>query len=162
MNSTDWLAGYLNDHVGGANLALDLAAESRRQNPGGPLGRYLGTLSDEIVEDRDTLLAVMEHLGIPPSGLKRASGRLAERATRWKFQAPVGVQPLANRLLELEALLMGIRGKQAMWETLGSLASSEPRLASFDFVGLTARAAEELRSLSAHRLQMLEEERARG
>ena len=115
MAPTDWLDGYLNDHLGGANLALELATETRRRTQeGGHLGQYLAALAMEIEEDRGTLLALMEHLGSSPSGLKQATGRLAERVTRVKFQAPVGVHSLANQLLELEALLMGIHGKQAM------------------------------------------------
>jgi hypothetical protein len=158
--STEWLDGYLNDHLGGANLALELATETRRRNEEESLGQYLAWLAMEIEEDRGTLLAVMEHLGSSPSGLKQATGRLAERVTRVKFQAPVGVHALANELLELETLLMGIHGKQAMWETLGQLARSEPRLATFDFEHLTGRAANQLRSLNAHRLEMLARERS--
>lgn len=59
------------------------------------------------------------------------------------FQACVRVHPLANEVLELEALLS--HGKQAMWESPGQLARVEPRLATFDFEHLTARAANQLR-----------------
>lgn len=160
--SREWLDGYLNDHLAGATLALDLGEESQRRNEGTSLAHYLVTLVREIREDRETLNAVMEHLGIRPSSLKQATGWLAEKAARAKFQSPVGVPDVANRLLEVEALLMGIHGKQAMWETLDRFAHSEPRLASFDFAQLTSRAAHQLGALNARRLELLDRELSRA
>lgn len=158
MASTEWLDGYLNDHLAGATLALDLAEESQRRNEGTSLGRYLVTLVREIREDRETLGTVMERLDIRPSAPKQATGWLAEKGARAKFQAPIGVLEMANRLLEVEALLMGIHGKQAMWETLGRSAHSEPRLDSFDFAQLTDRAAHQLGTLNTCRLEVLDRE----
>ena len=162
MATTEWLDGYLNDHFAGATLALDLGEESQRRNEGTSLGQYLVTLVHEIREDRETLSAVMEHLGIQTSGPKQATGWLAEKAARAKFQAPVGVPDVANRLLEVEALLMGIHGKQAMWESLQRVAHTELRLASFDFAQLTARAAHQLGALNARRLELLDRELTRA
>jgi hypothetical protein len=154
MISTERLGSYLNDHLGGSAVAIDLVQESRRQNEGSAFSQYLGSLVDEIEEDRETLVAVMQRLGVEPSQLKEASGWVAEKVSRLKFQLPLGADQAVNRLLEIDALLSGIFGKELLWQTLRRVANvPEPRLAGFDFAALEARATAQIDALNHHRLE---------
>jgi hypothetical protein len=153
MTSMARLDGYLNDHLGGSTGAIDLAKESRRQNEGAALATYLVTLIAEIEEDRDTLVAVMKRLDIEISQVKHASGWVAEKLSRLKFQLPLGTDERVNRLLELDALLSGIFGKHLLWQMLQRVSAFEPRLAEFDFEALETRAREQIEALDRYRLE---------
>jgi hypothetical protein len=59
-----------------------------------------------------------------------------EKVSRLKFQSP-GADDQVNRLLEVDALLAGLSGKQALWQMLGRVSASEPRLTEFDFDALS-------------------------
>ncbi len=136
----DYLAIYLNDHLGGATGGVELArrlrASNRHQRPfAQPLDRICG----EIEEDRETLERIMERLGVSPSKVKPGSAWIAEKLGRLKLNGQLrGYSPL-SRLVELEGLLIGITGKIALWQALADLSAA--RGLGVDFEQLAARAA---------------------
>jgi hypothetical protein len=116
--SRDALEIYLNDHLLGATAGVELARRSAGENEGNEFGEPLGLLADEIDEDRSALVAFIEELGYRVDRIKVAAGWSAEKLGRLKPNGQVtGYSPL-GRLLELEGLLAGIHGKQALWRTL--------------------------------------------
>ena len=60
---SDLLAIYLNDHLAGSTVGVELARRARGSNDGTELGEFLATLAAEIEEDRDTLGEVMGAVG---------------------------------------------------------------------------------------------------
>jgi hypothetical protein len=60
--------------------------------------------------------------------------------------------PELTRLLETEALSLGIEGKLAMWLALKEAAAGDTRLAATDFDRLIERARGQRRALEPHRL----------
>ena len=62
------LSIYLNDHLAGATLGIELAKRSRASNKGTPLGDFLDRLLREIETDRETLERLMRELGLDPIG----------------------------------------------------------------------------------------------
>ncbi|MGZ6576576.1 MAG: hypothetical protein ACXVHJ_37035 [Solirubrobacteraceae bacterium] len=70
---------YLNDHLGGAMLGSDLAAQIRDRNQGTPLGEVMARLAREIGEDRETLLELMERMGTSKNPVKQVTGRWPRR-----------------------------------------------------------------------------------
>ena len=60
---SDLLAIYLNDHLAGSTVGVELARRARGSNDGTELGEFLATLAAEIEEDRDTLGEVMGSVG---------------------------------------------------------------------------------------------------
>ena len=74
-----------------------------------------------------------------------------EKVSRLKFQSP-GADDQVNRLLEVDALLAGLSGKQALWQMLGRVSASEPRLTEFDFDALDTRVTNQIKNLTEHRL----------
>jgi hypothetical protein len=147
----DLLAIYLDDHRTGSSFGLELARRALRENRGTGLGAMLERLVTEIEEDRRTLEDVMDAVGAPRSRLKAGLAVAAERAGRLKLNGRLlGYSPL-SRLLELEALSLGITGKRALWRALRLV--DDPRLREFDFAALEARADDQLARLQASRLE---------
>lgn len=134
------LAVYLNDHLAGATLGVELARRLRGSNGrDDALGTPLTEICAEIEADRKALERLMEQLGIRRSLVKPAAAWTAEKLGRLKLNGQLtGYSPL-SRLVELELLAIGIEGKMQMWRALeGALGES---LGGFDFGQLVERAA---------------------
>lgn len=135
---TRYLPIYLNDHLAGATLGVELARRTLRQNEDGELGEFLRWLCAQIVEDRRSLLALMEQHGVAPSLAKSGGAWVAEKIGRLKPNGHLTTYSPLSRLLELEGLAAGIEGKLALW-----LALDEAELAE--------RAREQRARLEPHR-----------
>ncbi len=149
----DLLAIYLNDHLAGATAARELVRRAASSNRGSDYGRFLDRLASDIDEDRDTLLAIMRALGTSVDQLKVLGGWGAEKLGRFKLNGRLlGYSPL-SRLVELEALALGVRGKLGLWRALELLAPERAELERFDLSYLIGRAERQLEELETHRLQ---------
>ncbi len=149
------LATYLNDHLAGATAGRELARRAASNNRGSALGEVLGRLAQEIDEDRDVLIGLMGKLQIPPDRLKVLAGWGAEKLARLKPNGRlVSYSPL-SRLLELEGLLLGVRGKLALWIALQAIEAEESALARADLESLCGRAERQIEELEQRRLQVV-------
>jgi hypothetical protein len=145
---------YLNDHFAGATLGAELSRRAAAENRGTGLGDFLEALHREIVDERQTLRAVMSALGIGASPLKPAGAWLLEKAGRLKLNGQVrGHSPLSP-LVELEGLEAGVSGKRSLWQVLGRAFPADERLERFHLDALVARADEQLKGLQEHRLAL--------
>jgi hypothetical protein len=145
------LATYLNDHLAGATAGRELARRSAASNRGSDLGRFLAGIAREIDEDRDTLLALMSALQIDTDRIKVLGGWVAEKLARLKPNGRLFSYSPLSRLLELEGLTLGVRGKLALWQALELIQAGEPGLANTDLAFLGQRAERQLRELEQHR-----------
>jgi hypothetical protein len=143
---------YLNDHLAGSTLGVELSRRSASENRGSQYAAFLERLCREILEDRRTLEAVMRALDVDRSPAKPAGAWLLEKLSRLKLNGQVrGYSPL-SRLFELEGLETGVSGKRSLWQVLGRAFADDERVASFDFAALVARADEQLAGLRDQRL----------
>jgi hypothetical protein len=143
---------YLNDHFAGATLGMELSRRAAAENRGTALGGFLQALHGEIVDDRRTLRAVMDALGVDASPVKPAGAWLVEKAGRLKLNGQLrGYSPLSP-LVELEGLEAGVSGKRSLWQVLGRAFTTDARLEGFHFDALVARAEEQLEGLQEQRL----------
>ena len=148
-----YLATYLNDHLMGATLGVELARRAAGENEGSELGAFLSGLAREIDDDRDTLLAIMSELGVKPDRLKVAAGWTGEKVGRLKPNAQLrGYSPLSP-LVELEGLLIGIQGKLAMWSVVAEVAQ-ELGLDRARLEALSARAERQQADVERHRREV--------
>ncbi len=148
---------YLNDHLAGATVGVELSRRAAKSNRGTAVGEFLERLHREIAEDRRTLLAVMRALDVDISPAKPAGGWIAEKAARLKLNGRLrGYSPL-SRLIELEGLETGIAGKRSLWQALTRAFPGDARLASFDLDALIARAEHQLEGTREQRLSAARE-----
>jgi hypothetical protein len=133
------LAIYLNDHLAGAALGVELARRLRSSNRGDPeFGEPLARICGEIEADRETLIRLMDRLGVERKPFKPALAVLGERLGRLKLNGQWrGYSPL-SRVLELEVLASGIGGKMQLWNALEQ--SFGESLDGLDFHALAERA----------------------
>ncbi len=116
-----FLAIYLQDHhaaaVAGTRLASRAAsaAVSAEQRTG-----ELSEVAREIAEDLATLETIMRKAGTRPNGAKDAVARAGERLGRLKLNGRLRTRSPLSDVVELEALVVGITGKQALWRSLRS------------------------------------------
>jgi hypothetical protein len=146
------LAIYLNDHLAGATLGVELARRLQGSNEDDPdFGPTLTEVGAEIEADRETLEAVMDRLQVSKGKLKPLAAVLGERLGRLKPNGRLrGYSPL-SRLDELELLQIGVAGKRRLWRALEHTHAGD--LPDFDFGALAERATEQLRRLEALHLK---------
>ena len=142
-----YLAIYLNDHLAGATVGVELA---RRLAAGNQeieaLAPTLRQVAAEIEADRETLEGVLDRLGVSRSPVKQHAAWLLERLGRLKPNGHLrGYSPL-SRVLELEGLSMGIVGKTELWRTLSGLGLDQR--AGVGFEALAGRAEEQHRAIA--------------
>ncbi|SRR6266511_1513235 len=146
------LATYLNDHLAGAVGALQLLAHLKAAHAGTALEPVLTEVHAEVAADREELEALMARLQIAESRPRQATAWLAEKTTQIKLllDDPSG-GPL--RLLEgLEAVAIGIEGKQALWRSLAAVAADVAGLQGVDYERLQQRAQEQQQRVEVMRL----------
>ena len=109
---------YLRDHHAAASagvaIAHRVAARERPSSAGSPLGE----VAAEIEADLRSLEGLMARLGVQPSRVKDTLARLAEKAGRLKLNGRLVRHSPLSDVFELETLVVGITGKQALWESL--------------------------------------------
>jgi hypothetical protein len=150
--SRDALKTYLNDHLAGSVMAIELAERTIRENDGGPVAARLSPLVEQIREDQTVLKGVIERLGTGESSLKKAGAWLAEKAGRVKLGGTDEPGEL-SRLEVLEMLTTGVHGKRALWRALRVVAARYEELRGLDLDLLERRAVEQHDELEAMRLE---------
>jgi hypothetical protein len=131
---------YLNDHLAGSTVGLELAKRARGSNEGTEYGDVLARVAADIEEDRDELQRLMDALDVKRDHPKVLAGWVAEKLGRLKPNGQIlGYSPL-SRLIELEALALGITGKLSLWEALTEVAGEDDRLDPAELARLAERA----------------------
>lgn len=147
------LGSYLRDHLAGATAGLELARRCRDHAPGAAARAELDALAREVGEDRETLLGLMHGLGVRPDPVRQGLARLAELATRVRMAPPFAAGRELGRLLELEALAIGVEGKRALWNALRQTLAGSPLISGVPLSELSARAGRQRELLERHRLE---------
>jgi hypothetical protein len=141
-----FLAIYLRDHhaagVAGTRLARRVTqAETTKSD--------LRGVALEIEQDLTALEGIMRSLGVERDRTKDALARIGERLGRLKPNGRLRERSPLSDVLELETLLVGITGKQALWLSLGA-SSSVP---TDDLERLAERAESQRRVVEEARLR---------
>lgn len=136
---------YLQDHHAGATAGVELARRAARANDVEPYRSELQVIAAEIEEDVASLERLMDTLGVARDRRKDAAAWAGEKLGRLKRNGTwVSYSPL-SRLVELEGLMLGVRGKQALWEALAETQGASSVAA--DLTRLAERADDQRRRL---------------
>jgi len=157
MFNSELLPIYLNDHLAGATLGLDLAKRAAKANEGTEFGDFLRDLAAELDAHRNQLEDVMARLDVTRSHVKVGAGWLAEKVGRLKLNGRLLEYSPLSRMVELEGLITGSNGRRGLWRSLAAAAPTEPRIAEIDFVDLVKRVDDDLEGLWAHHARAVEE-----
>jgi hypothetical protein len=147
------LETYLNDHLAGAIFGSELAEQIRARTEQTRLGELMASLAKQIEEDRQSLVALMERMGISQSPVKQASTWLAEKASRVKLGGMAAAESGLSMLMALETLTLGVAGKRAMWTALRAVEGEHPELRPAELDVLISRAESQQRLLELKRVE---------
>jgi hypothetical protein len=145
----DHLSTYLNDHLAGSVVALDLLSnlETLQPDPG-----FADGLRGEIVADQQVLEALMDRIGVTRSRPRQATAWLAAKASALKMRLDSGADQKLAALETLEALALGIEGKLALWSALAAVAETASALRGPDYPMLKQRATEQRHQVEVRRI----------
>jgi hypothetical protein len=146
------LGTYLNDHVAGSVLALELL-DHLIDVPEAPDRKLLTQLRIEIQEDQDVLRQLLRSVGTGESTARKAAAWLTEKLGRVKLRLDESGSGELRMLEGLETLALGIQGKLALWRSLATLGDAVPPLKTLDLARLQARALDQFERVDRLRLQ---------
>jgi hypothetical protein len=151
----DLLGIYLNDHLAGATVGLDLARRmAASAEPGSEPAAVQKRLSAEIAADRSALIKIMTTLGVKIRGYKMFAAWAGEKAGRLKLNGHLLTRSPLSDLEETEMLRLGVEGKAAVWRTLRAVAERDSRLDAAQLDELLARAARQSGELESLRVRI--------
>jgi hypothetical protein len=151
------LATYLNDHLAGSVLALELLDSLTEERTKTAEAQILADVRADIMADRQQLEAFMAQLGIAVSRPRQATAWLTEKLSELKLRLDDPGHGALRRLEALEAVSLGIVGKQALWHALAAAAADVPPLGGLDYAHLVRRATEQRRVVETLRLHAARE-----
>lgn len=134
------IATYLNDHLAGSVVALELLEHLESDYSGRPLESFFKGLRAEIDADREKLESLMGQLNISESRARKASAWLTEKVTALKLRLDDPADGDLRLFESLEALSLGIEGKRSLWLALSAVAERSPQLRLLDYPELIRRA----------------------
>ena len=149
--SREYLAIYLNDHLAGSLIALEILEHLEIEASDSMSD--LAALKADIEADRQQLKVLMDRLGITESRVRKLTNWIAEQVTEAKFEADDESRGTLRRLERLEALGIGIDGKSALWRALNAAVEVAPDLRGIDYEHLAQRAQEQRARVEILRLQ---------
>lgn len=138
--ANDALATYLNDHLAGSVIALELLEHVETERAGTPDAHVLARLRAEIAEDRAELERLLQRLHIPASKPRQLTAWLTEKLGEVKLRIDDPGHGALRRLEALETVSLGIEGKRSLALALAAAAGGIPALADFDAEALARRA----------------------
>jgi len=149
--SREHLATYLNDHLAGSFIAVEIL--EHLESEATDLIQDLGALKAEIEADRRQLKELLDRLGISESRVRKVTSWIAEQVTEAKFEADDESRGTLRRLERLESLALGIDGKSALWQALKAAAELAPELRQMDYEQLVQRAQQQRSRVEMLRVQ---------
>jgi hypothetical protein len=146
------LTTYLNDHLAGAVLALELLDHLIAGQEGKDRALLSG-LRTEIQEDQQVLKRLLHELGAEESPVRKAAAWLTEKLGQAKLRIDDTGSGDLRALEALETLALGIQGKLALWRALHAVQGASPELGRLEYPRLEARALDQFSRVDRLRLQ---------
>jgi len=150
----DYIATYLNDHLAGSVVAVELMENLETVYAGLPIADFIAKLRADIEVDIRELEDLMGHLQISESRTRKASAWLTEKFTQLKLRLDDPAHGDLRLFESLEALSLGIEGKRSLWLALSAAAELSPQLRIANYQRLQQRAEEQRARVEGQRLEL--------
>jgi hypothetical protein len=148
----DALPTYLHDHLGGAQIALQVL-EAMRDQQDDPRFRTFAAALLPVAQDDDRILhSIAEKVGSSPSAVKQIGGWLLEKVSRLKLGHTGSAD--FEMFESLELLALGIQGKLCLWKALQVASRLDSRLRDYDFEELVSSALRQFDEVEDQRLSL--------
>ena len=144
---------YLNDHLAGSVMALELLDHMLELRRGKPEERVVAQIRSEVEEDQKTLQTLLHGIGGKESRVRQAAAWLTEKLARAKLSLDDSGSGELQWLQALEAVALGIQGKAALWRALAVAPARAPELGRPDYAALERRALDQFQRVETLRLQ---------
>jgi hypothetical protein len=148
------IATYLNDHLAGSVVAVELMENLEAVYADTPVAEFIAKLHADIEADRQELKELMDHLQVSESTARKASAWLTEKLTELKLRLDDPTRGDLRLFESLEALSLGIEGKRCLWLALSAAAEVSPQLLIADYERLMQRAEEQRGRVERKRLEV--------
>lgn len=150
--SKEYLETYLNDHLAGSVVALEMLEKLEEHHRDTGIGQFASDLKADVADDRKELESMIERLELSEHSTRKAAAWLTEKFTELKLRWD-DAGDRSFRLLEtFEALALGIEGKRSLWLALQFAAKDSPALQIVDYDRLIGRAEEQRQRVEKMRL----------
>jgi hypothetical protein len=146
------LSTYLDDHLGGAQIAIQLLEAMRDRHDNQRFRDFASLLLPEIDADDRTFRSVAEKVGASPSLAKQVGGWLLEKASRLKLGHTGSTD--FDMFESLEFLALGIHGKLCLWKALQAASGLDSRPREYNFAELIVRAEQQYNKVESQRLDL--------
>jgi hypothetical protein len=152
--ANEHLATYLNDHLAGSVVAVELMQSLESSHEGTPVATFVRKLRADIEADQKELQRLMSSLEISESRTRKASAWLTEKLTALKLRFDDSDNGNLRLFESFEALSLGIEGKQSLWRALSAAAEISPELRILDYGVLQQRAQEQRDRVESKRIEV--------
>ncbi len=157
QRNAELLGIYVNDHLAAATGGIELVCRMLRVHAGSRWEAPLRQLLDELRDEKASLLAVTEALGIPVRQYKQLGVWVAEKVTRAKLNGRLLSRSPLSDLVEFEFLASAVRGKRSGFETLRIVAEVDDRIDEAEFDRLIDQAHRQYEWLTRTRREVAAE-----
>jgi hypothetical protein len=140
------LDSYLNDHLAGSVGALELIDHLIHASTDASLRAFFTGLQIDIKADQEVLEGLLRQAQVTQGGVRQAAAWLIDKAAWVKLKIAGTDAGGLGMLQALEALLLGVTGKKALWRSLSYTTLSG------DFALLEERADSQIKKLEERRL----------
>jgi hypothetical protein len=150
--SRDALRTYLNDHVAGSVVAVELLDHLIELHRNSDRQGFYRELQAEIVEDQGVLKNLLSQCGGSESPVRKAVAWMTEKMGRAKLALDDRGDNQLRTWEAMEALALGIQGKLLLWRALAQAPDALSGLRGVDLPRLQARAQQQFDRVDAERL----------
>lgn len=148
-----YLVTYLNDHLAGSVAGIELARRCLSENRGTEFEGFFQELVAGLRQEQAILKQLIARLDASPSTVKMLGGWFIEKAGRLKMNDSFFRYSALSRVIELEALVMGLQAQLRMWSILEAYRSEDPRFVGINFTLSKEHAKGLLEEAARHHLR---------
>jgi hypothetical protein len=150
--STESITSYLNDHLAGSIVALELLDHLVETAPTAEARQFFTTLHHEITKDQQVLQDLLYRVGGTESRLRKAAAWLTEKLSEVKLRLNEATGGELHQLEALEALALGIHGKLSLWLALEAVSGQLVEVRELDLARLQQRARDQYAQVESRRI----------